>query len=236
MKFINKTIAVMLAFLTASFSVHAATSTPESIAVTATIGAGTSSLTIDIPSDSSNNGANDLGFGTISPGNDPGVGPNKTRFETPIVNVSYFVANAGSWELRIYTENGDTTPGDSGLVDGAGNNINIRFGIVTEVDPPNLSDNVDWEGVRNTNYNPENLESDTNLFYTTEPRFFSILDKFTPLNAKTPVQGQYFYYKLASSEGENSAFDALKFKIAADIAGAAIGSYTGAVVVDLYIL
>jgi hypothetical protein len=143
-------------------------------------------------------------FGNLEPK------PDKYRFESDPLTVSYSASSSEPWEIRIYTSNDN---GILGLVDENNNNIPIK------VDPgaDNDADNdLDWSGDPN---DPEK-----------GPEFLFVLNDDTRDDSGNP-----FYTKIASSANENPPFGSVRFNFAIDASGVPVGTYSANMTVELFI-
>ena len=122
-----KNIILTLGFFLGTISFTLAQS--DTLTVSATIGAGNSSLTINETA---------IGFdGTLQ------ATDGSSRFESNNVTGSYFIANggAGGWKIIVSTQNdGDI----AGLVDGTTNNNIAQFKVDQGADG-DVTDDIDWE-------------------------------------------------------------------------------------------
>jgi hypothetical protein len=137
MKLMKKTSALIILFsLLAGFPVHAqsaGSAATDSIAVSATVGQGISSINVVQGS---------LNFGTLTPT------AQNSRYLSQAITISYFAAN-GPWEIRAYTTRADQK---QGLVNAdATSTVLLKITPGVEVsggtyEYGDVNDNAEWSG------------------------------------------------------------------------------------------
>jgi hypothetical protein len=132
--------------------------------------------------------------------------PDDYRFESESLSVDYFASTSTPWEIRIYTSNDNDL---SGLVNGS-YNIPLKLDVGAEGD---ASNELDWSGGE-----------------ATDPKFLFVLDDNTE-----DAFGDPFFTKIASSANEDSPSGNIEFNFAIDASGAAVGTYSTDIFVELYI-
>lgn len=233
MKIINQSFAIILAFsLTGSFVFAQGTSVFDKVTVSATIGQGTSSISIV---------EENIDFGgTLIPED------GNSRHLSGAITIDYFAAN-GPWEIRVYTENQNgvtgllstnsasviplkfATEGRNGefqalvpVFDNDGNILTNSDGTnQEEIVDLDITDDLQWAGILpNGEINEDYLA------------FFRVLDKGT-----TDANEDPFYSIAASSKNENpNGDDEFQVKFGIDISGAESETHTAEVIFELAIL
>ena len=113
MKLINKSFAIIIAFLFAGSFTYAQNVT-DTITVRATVGSGTSSISILSPA------VIDFGGQSLAPT------AENSRYLSNEVTIDYFAAN-GPWQIRVYTTNANNVQGLVSTTQGSTSTITFKI-------------------------------------------------------------------------------------------------------------